>query len=336
LFSQRFESRFRFEKVLVLFSLLFVHCSLFKILHYLCHMKRRQAWIHALRLRTLPLSLSGIILGSGIAASKGFSNGMILGLALLTTVLFQILSNLANDLGDSLKGTDNAQRIGPMRSVQSGVITASEMKNAVIFTAVLSLFSASLLIYFGTKGLTNPVLLTYVFLAIACIIAAISYTVGKRAYGYHGMGDLMVLIFFGGVSVLGVYPLYTKQFDWLLLLPAFTIGSLSTAVLNLNNMRDRINDERSGKRTLVVMMGPNLAKFYHVFLILSGIACLFIYLFQIQNQWAFIGLAPCSVLLIHVRKVMATRNPADFDPELKKVALSTFAVAVLTALFLQL
>jgi 1,4-dihydroxy-2-naphthoate octaprenyltransferase len=299
-------------------------------------MTRKQAWIHALRLRTLPLSLSGIILGSGIAASQDYWNWLVFLLAMVTTVLFQILSNLANDLGDSLKGTDNAQRIGPVRSVQSGVISTTEMKKAVIFTALLSFISAGLLIYFGTKELSNSVLLTYVVLAIACVIAAITYTVGKKAYGYYGLGDLMVLLFFGGVSVLGVYPLFAKHFDWLLILPAFTIGSFSTAVLNLNNMRDRVNDERSRKRTLVVLIGPNLAKLYHVLLILGGIAMILIYLFQIQNQYAFLGLVPCIVLLLHVRKVMATKNPADFDPELKKVALSTFAFAVLTALLLQL
>jgi 1,4-dihydroxy-2-naphthoate octaprenyltransferase len=299
-------------------------------------MTRKQAWIHALRLRTLPLSLSGIILGSGIAASQGYFDGTILGLALLTTLLFQILSNLANDLGDSLKGTDNAYRIGPMRTVQSGVITVSEMKKAVILTAILSLVSAGLLIHFGTKELPNSVLLTYILLAIACIIAAITYTIGKKAYGYHGMGDIMVLFFFGGVSVLGVYPLYAKHFDWLIILPALTIGSFSTAVLNLNNMRDRVNDARSGKYTLVVIMGPNMAKLYHGILILGGIVSMLIYLIQIRHQWALMGLLPCIFLIVHVRKVMATTNPTDFDPELKKVALTTFVFAVLTAFLLQL
>ena len=299
-------------------------------------MTRKQAWINALRLRTLPLSLSGIILGSGIAASQGYWSCIVFSLSLITTVLFQILSNLANDLGDSLKGTDNLQRIGPMRSVQSGVISASEMKKAVVVTAVLSFIAAGSLIYFGTKGLSNSVSLTYVFLAITCIIAAITYTVGRKAYGYHGMGDLMVLLFFGGVSVLGVYPLYANQFDWSLLLPASAIGCFSTAVLNLNNMRDRMNDQRSGKRTLVVLIGPNLAKLYHVLLILCGITSMLIYLVQLQKQWAFLGLSPCILLVLHVRKVMATKNPADFDPELKKVALCTFALSVLTALLLQL
>jgi 1,4-dihydroxy-2-naphthoate octaprenyltransferase len=299
-------------------------------------MTKKQAWIHALRLRTLPLSLSGIILGSGIAASQGFWNATICGLALLTTVLFQILSNLANDLGDSLKGTDNAQRIGPMRSVQSGVISALEMKKAVVMTAVLSFISAGTLIYFGTQALPENVIYTYIILAICCVVAAITYTVGKKAYGYHGLGDLMVLLFFGGVSVLGVYPLFSKQFDWNLLLPAFTVGSFSTAVLNLNNMRDRINDERSGKRTLVVMMGPNLAKVYHSFLILGGIATEVIYAYLLEKPIVCLGLLPCVILLIHVRKVMATTDPKAFDPELKKVALSTFAFSILTAILLQL
>jgi 1,4-dihydroxy-2-naphthoate octaprenyltransferase len=299
-------------------------------------MTKKQAWIHALRLRTLPLSLSGIILGSGIAASQGFWNATICGLALLTTVLFQILSNLANDLGDSLKGTDNAERIGPVRSVQSGVISALEMKKAVVLTAVLSFIAAGTLIYFGTQALPENVIYTYIILAICCVVAAITYTVGKKAYGYNGLGDLMVLLFFGGVSVLGVYPLFSKQFDWNLLLPAFTVGSFSAAVLNLNNMRDRINDERSGKRTLVVVMGPNLAKVYHSFLILGGIATEVIYAYLIEKPIVCLGLLPCVILLVHVRKVMETTDPKAFDPELKKVALSTFAFSILTAILLQL
>jgi 1,4-dihydroxy-2-naphthoate octaprenyltransferase len=299
-------------------------------------MTKKQAWIHALRLRTLPLSLSGIILGSGIAASQGFWDVKICGLALLTTVLFQILSNLENDLGDSLKGTDNSERIGPMRSVQSGVISVPEMKKAMVLTATLSFISAGTLIYFGTQALPKNVIYTYVILAICCVVAAITYTVGKKAYGYHGLGDLMVMLFFGGVSVLGVYPLFSKQFDWYLLLPAFTIGSFSTAVLNLNNMRDRINDERSGKHTLVVMMGPNLAKVYHSFLIFGGIATEAIYNYMIGKPIVFLGLLPCIVLLLHLRKVMATTDPKAFDPELKKVALSTFAFSIFTAILLQL
>ncbi len=295
-------------------------------------MTKKQAWIHALRLRTLPLSISGIILGSALAFCKGFENYVVLGFALLTTLLFQILSNLANDLGDSIKGTDNAQRVGPTRAVQSGVISPKEMKNAVILTSVLSFISAGVLIYFGTKEMPQATIFFYIFLAIACVAAAILYTVGKKAYGYNGLGDLMVFLFFGVVSVMGVYPLYAKAIDWTLLMPASTIGLLSTAVLNLNNMRDRVNDATSGKRTLVVMMGGDLAKIYHAFLILIALGLHLYFISELHHEMAFIGLLPGVVLVLHVRKVMQTKNPRDFDPELKKVALSTFALALLTAI----
>jgi 1,4-dihydroxy-2-naphthoate octaprenyltransferase len=295
-------------------------------------MTKNQAWVKALRLRTLPLSLSGIILGSFIAKYNGYWDWAIFALAMTTTILFQIVSNLANDLGDSLKGTDNEERVGPMRSVQSGLISKKEMRNAVIFTSVLSFLSAGTLIYIGTKGLPSSILWFYVGLAIACVIAAITYTVGKKAYGYNGFGDIMVFIFFGIVSVMGVYPLFAKSIEWLLILPAACIGLLSAAVLNLNNMRDRVNDAKSNKRTLVVMMGPNLAKMYHSFLVLGGLACQSVFIFKINHPLAFIGLIPGILLLVHVRKVMQTVDPKEFDPELKKVALSTFGIAVLTSI----
>jgi len=299
-------------------------------------MSKSQAWIKALRLRTLPLSLSGIVLGSFIAKANNYWNWKIFILALITTILFQIVSNLANDLGDSLKGTDNNERIGPLRSVQSGMISKKEMRNAVIFTSVLSFISATILIYFGTKGFTSAVLWIYLGLAILCIIAAITYTVGKKAYGYNGFGDIMVFLFFGIVSVMGVYPLYAKEVNWMLILPATSIGLLSAAVLNLNNMRDRLNDAKSNKRTLVVMMGANLAKIYHALLILIALISLGIFILNMNQPSAFIGLLPFVILLLHVRKVMFTKNPKDFDPELKKVALSTFAISVLTSVGLLL
>ncbi len=299
-------------------------------------MTKKQAWVKALRLRTLPLSLSGIILGSFIAKSKGFWDTTVFMLAILTTVLFQIVSNLANDLGDSLKGTDNDQRIGPTRAVQSGLITVQEMKIAVIFSAILSFISASLLIYFGTQTLDVKMVWFYFALALICVIAAITYTIGKKAYGYQGLGDLMVFLFFGWVSVMGVYPLFTKSMDVLLFLPASAIGLLSAAVLNLNNMRDIKNDKASQKKTLVVLLGSDLAKFYHVFLILSAILCLGIYIHLSNQLWGYIGLIPFLVLFIHLRKVLATKDPKAFDPELKKVALITFAIALLTSLGLNL
>lgn len=299
-------------------------------------MTKSQTWLKALRLRTLPLSLSGIVLGSFIANKNGYWNGLIFTLAILTTVLFQIVSNLANDLGDSQKGADNSDRIGPMRAVQSGIITQSEMKRAVILTSFLSICSALPLIYIGTQNMSTNIIWFYVILTGLCILAAITYTVGKKAYGYNGFGDVFVFIFFGLVSVLGVYTLYSKSFDWINILPSITIGLLSTAVLNLNNMRDRINDEKVGKRTLVVQIGGNKAKFYHAFLIIGGIVSLSIFLSSQNSILAYIGLLPCIVLILHLNKVMKTKNPADFDPELKKVALSTFALAVFVSIFLNI
>ena len=281
-----------------------------------------------MRLRTLPLSLSGIIMGSAVAYYQGYWDWLIFSLSIITTILFQIVSNLANDLGDGLKGTDNSNRVGPDRMVQSGEITPEQMKTAVILTSVLSFISAGSLIYFGAQNMPNSVAWFYVILAVLCVIAAITYTVGKRAYGYYGMGDLMVLIFFGFVSVLGVYSLYSKTFNSDMLLPAITIGLLSTAVLNLNNMRDYSNDARSGKNTLVVKMGPNMAKLYHALLLIIAISSLAIFISLFEQAILFASMLPAVMLLVHLRKVLATTDVKKFDPELKVVALSTFALSL--------
>lgn len=292
-------------------------------------MTKNQAWIEAIRPRTLPLSLAGIIMGSGIAFLDGFTDWGIFSLAMITTVLFQILSNLANDLGDGMKGTDNKDRIGPIRAVQSGVISQKEMKFAVIFTGILSLISSALLIYFGTQNMPFETIIFYGILAILCIAAAITYTIGKRAYGYFSLGDLMVFIFFGLVSVLGVYSLYSKQFEWINILPATTIGLLSTAVLNLNNMRDYSSDKKAGKNTLVVKLGPDFAKMYHVLILMIALGCFILYLLELNIPLLIISLLPFIVIGLHAQKVMKTTSAKNFDPELKKVALSTFGVALL-------
>jgi len=295
---------------------------------YLCRMSKSKAWINAMRLRTLPLSLSGIIMGSAVAYYQGYWDALIFTLSIVTTVMFQIVSNLANDLGDGLKGTDNKDRVGPARMVQSGVISPKEMKMAVIITAVLSFVAAGALIYFGAQNMPNSIIWFYAVLAILCVVAAITYTVGKRAYGYHGMGDLMVLVFFGFVSVLGVYSLYSKAFVTDMILPAITIGLLSTAVLNLNNMRDYSNDAKSGKNTLVVKMGPNMAKLYHALLILIAISSLAVFISLFNQPILFIAMLPAIILVVHLRKVMATKKTSEFDPQLKVVALSTFALSL--------
>ena len=302
-------------------------------------MKNLKVWIGAMRLRTLPLSVSGIIVGSAMAASFGKWNAVIFCLAICTTILFQILSNLANDLGDSQKGTDNENRIGPVRAVQSGSISEKSMKTGVAFVALLALLFAGYLIYVSSEFLNESLLYLYAFLALLSISAAILYTVGKSAYGYYGFGDLMVFLFFGLLSVIGVFTLYGLSFEWLTLLPAFSIGLWSTAVLNLNNMRDIINDHNSGKRTLVVQLGAKQAKRYHYCLILLGFLCWSILLARyiyINNNWVFLLAAIPSIFMYsHLKRVFLIVNPAQYDAELIKVALITFSSSVffLIALF---
>ena len=303
-------------------------------------MTKVEAWIDAMRLRTLPLSVSGIIAGSGMAAVLEKWNPLIFGLAMLTTIGFQVLSNLANDLGDGQKGTDNKNRVGPKRAIQSGTISIHEMKIGIIICTLISLTSAGLLIYVSSSNLTQELLLFYAVLTVLCVLAAITYTVGKNAYGYRGLGDVMVFIFFGLVSVLGVFSLYGITFEWLVLFPALSIGFWSVAVLNLNNLRDHENDALSGKTTMVVKMGFQNGKNYHAFLILSGVASWFftilMFSYLTYNVFLTIALLPALALLFHLQKVYQTRVPKKLDPELKKVALLTFFAALLFALILNL
>ena len=299
-----------------------------------------KAWIGALRLRTLPLSLSGIIVGSAMAYYYGGWNLHIFILSISTTVLFQILSNLANDLGDSQKGTDNDERIGPTRAIQSGLISQSSMKNAVVLVTFLSLASAFGLIYISSDFISDSLIWIYLVLTSLSIFAAILYTVGKSAYGYYGLGDIMVFLFFGCLSVLGVFTLYGMPFELITLLPAFTIGLWSVAVLNLNNMRDIVNDTASSKRTIVVQLGSTRAKYYHFIIILVGLSIwtalngVYVYL---NNNWIFlIAVFPTLFLYTHLKKVIEIDDPSMYDPELKKVALITFSSSILfaTSLFL--
>ncbi|WP_338375569.1 1,4-dihydroxy-2-naphthoate octaprenyltransferase [uncultured Flavobacterium sp.] len=284
-------------------------------------------WIQAARLRTLPLSLSGIIVGSAYAYHQGFYDYRILGLALLTTLGLQILSNYANDYGDGVKGTD-VNRIGEKRMVAAGVITASQMKKAVVITAIITLALALTLIYVAFGKENFALSLIFILLGIGSIGAAIKYTVGSNAYGYNGLGDLFVFVFFGLVSVIGSNFLYTHFLDWKLVLPASAIGMLSVAVLNLNNMRDIENDRAAGKRTLVVKMGLENAKKYHIFLLTT--ALLLFLVFSILINSSLIAITTIIVLIFpHMKTVLRADSYEDFDPELKKVALITFALSIL-------
>jgi 1,4-dihydroxy-2-naphthoate octaprenyltransferase len=299
-------------------------------------------WIEAARLRTLPLSVSGIIVGSMYALAHATENVLtptdvfnwqIFGFAILTTLGLQILSNFANDYGDGIKGTDNEDRVGPKRAIQSGVISPQAMKRAIIITSILTLISAILLIYYAFSDTNLWYSLFYLVLGILAIVSAIRYTVGNTAYGYRGYGDLFVFIFFGLVSTLGVNFLYSKQLDFVLFLPAIAVGLLSVGVLNLNNMRDEASDRKSNKNTIVVKIGGAKAKKYHYFLI--GTAMILVLVFAILEDFHFdqyLFLIAYIPLIKHLSTVSKNQEPKALDPELKKLALSTFALSVLLSL----
>ncbi|WP_372756482.1 1,4-dihydroxy-2-naphthoate octaprenyltransferase [Mariniflexile sp.] len=292
-------------------------------------MKNFSVWISSMRLRTLPLSISGIILASCFAAFTGFFNWLICVLAILTTISFQVLSNLANDYGDGVKGTDNKDRIGPERAIQSGKISPKQMFKAIVINVIISVGLALFLIFtaFGEQYFFLGFL--FFLLGVAAVVSAIRYTVGSNAYGYKGLGDVYVFIFFGLVSVIGCYVLYAKTIHHIVLLPACTIGLLSMAVLNLNNMRDVESDSKSNKVTLVVKMGIENARKYHIVLILLAIllSALFgvLYYASIFNLIYFITYIP---LIIHLKTVIKNTDSKLLDPELKKVALTTFLLAI--------
>ena len=299
-------------------------------------------WIKAARLRTLPLSMSGIIMGSFIARWKLLEQGKtwewtIFALALLVTLLYQVLSNFANDYGDGVKGTDQ-NRIGEaeQRAVASGKISATQMRNAVILFALLSLVATLILLYKAFFPDFIKEFYTFIGLGVACILAAIGYTVGKKPYGYLGLGDLMVFIFFGLVSVCGSYFLFTKTFDWDMLLPASAIGLLSAAVLNLNNMRDIENDEKSGKKTLALRLGFKNAMIYEMVILMLPPILVLIYMMmndlQAQGKYyAFIFFITIFPLTSLRRKMMEVKEPKELDPFLKQVGIITLLMSVLVA-----
>lgn len=257
----------------------------------------------------------------------------VFGLCLLTTLLLQILSNLANDYGDSQKGTDNEYRIGPVRAVQGGMLTLREMKAGMIAAAILSLICGSYLVNEGTKGLDISKAIIFLVLGVAAIAAAIKYTVGDNAYGYSGLGDVAVLIFFGFVGVYGSYYLLAHEGKLDVLLPAFSIGAFSAAVLNLNNMRDYENDILSRKMTLVGRIGVKRAKQYHNTIIILGFMAAVVYVYMnLVSSMQFLFILTLLLFKKHLNAVEEIEDPKDFDPQLKQLAISTFIFSLLFAL----
>jgi 1,4-dihydroxy-2-naphthoate octaprenyltransferase len=297
-----------------------------------------KTYIEAARLRTLPLSISGIIVAGFLAQFTGVFDLLIFILSILVTLSFQILSNYANDYGDGVKGTDNENRIGPKRAIQSGAISPAQLKRVIFVNALVSVLLSLTLIYvsFGRENLLLT--LAFIGLGAASIWAAIRYTVGENAYGYRGLGDVFVFLFFGLVSVLGGYFLYAQNFQIAFLLPGVSIGLLSTAVLNLNNLRDRDSDKISNKITVVVSLGVQRAKVYHTLLVLIPLltSLFFNYFFDLLAIQNFIYLIAFLPLIQNLVVVWNNTEAVDLDPELKKVALSTFLYSLLFGISISL
>lgn len=293
-------------------------------------MKKIGPWLSAMRLRTLPLSVSGIILGTSFAFYNGNFSWWILVLALLTTISLQILSNLANDYGDGIKGTDNEDRVGPQRAIQSGVISPEEMLEAIKFNIVAIIILTISLIW-AAFGPTNFLfLLLFVALGGLSVYAALNYTMGDSPYGYKALGDIFVFIFFGLLSTIGSYVLYMHKVDHLVFMPAIALGLLSVGVLNLNNMRDIESDEKAGKITLAVKLGLKRAKTYHYMLILGAMFMSLLFsLFYYVEPYNFLFVVAFAPLGLHLLKIRKAKKAQDFDKQLKVLALSTFLFSLL-------
>ncbi len=236
------------------------------------------ALIKAARLRTLPLAIAAIGMGSILAAYFKSHSWMITALSLSTALLLQILSNFANDYGDFSKGVDESRTD---RVMSSGELNQKQMKWALIVLVVLSLVSGIILLIVAFQTV-NLKTLIYFVVGLISIVAALYYTMGSNPYGYSGLGDIAVFIFFGLVSVTGVYYIQNPMIDrtfWLSLLPASSFGLLSAGVLNVNNIRDIENDLALGKRTFAGQLGKQRAEFYHLTLIVMAFTGLWIFFY---------------------------------------------------------
>jgi len=287
-----------------------------------------KAWLHAFRLRTLPLALSCIGMAGFLAAEIQKFDLAIFSLCCITTIFLQVLSNLANDYGDSVNGADHVERKGPARAVQSGAISLVHMRNAVIVFSLLSLVSGIVLLWlsFGTNWLA---ILFFFGLGLLSILAAIGYTVGKKPYGYIGLGDISVLIFFGLVGVMGSFYLFAHHISWQEVLPALSCGLFSVAVLNVNNIRDIDSDRMAGKYSIPVRVGKRKASLYHWILLSAGLLSAVIYtLLNFQSIWQFLFILS-TPLLIRNGMAVHQKPSSELDPFLRQMAFSTLLFVLL-------
>jgi len=278
---------------------------------------RTQAWLESLRPKTLPLAFAAIVVGTALAWWQGHFNPLVAILALVTAGLLQILSNLANDYGDAVKGSDKPDRIGPLRGMQKGVITQEQMKRALMVTVGLICLSGIALLMASYQTMED--FIGFMVLGGVSIIAAITYTVGTRPYGYIGLGDISVLIFFGWLSVMGSWYLQAHTLEAVTFLPATACGLLATAVLNINNLRDIDSDRENGKNTLAVRLGPVNARRYHTALLMGALLCLALFnLMALHNSWGWLFILAAPLLIKQARFVYTHRSPADMPPMLER------------------
>lgn len=292
---------------------------------------RIHPWISAFRPRTLFLAAAGVILGSGLALHVEKLDIITALLTLLTALLLQLLSNLANDLGDYVKGTDSTGgRVGPMRSVQSGKITPLQMKKTIAITTLIAMFSGLILLLrlFHIMGLV--VIILFLIVGALSLLSALFYTLGERPYGYRGWGDFFAFLFFGPIAVIGTYYLQAQIIDFRAVLPSIGMGLLSAMILNVNNMRDIENDALSNKRTIAVRLGLNYAKRYHTVLMIVMYVCFLIYsLLYASSPWYRFGYIVVYVFQLQLLLQIHKKEGRALDPYLRKTALSSFILAVL-------
>lgn len=287
-----------------------------------------QLWLRAARPRTLFLAFACIWGGLLCAQQVGQLNVPVTLLTFLTALLLQVLSNFANDFGDSKHGADHAGRKGPKRTVQDGSIPAAQMKRAIVVTAVLALLCGILLLLSARTIIGDTAMIALFVTGVLSIVAAVTYTNGKRPYGYAGLGDLSVLLFFGFVSVMGTCYLQTAavpESAWWL---SMAYGMMSAGVLNLNNMRDVESDRVAGKHSIPVRLGPALSIIYHLLILLTALVCFGVWLFERNASMVSLSVL-AAVLGINAGLALKARQTGNFDPLLKILSMSTLLLSIL-------